>query len=221
MGMLPLDGDFAVMLQETGIAIRAQEMNAATAPRDKVYIPFLSERVVKTGSPSRGLGLLTAVSFKYMPENKVLSYTEIVQGEPRPCASACTGRGLTLINVYRPQARRSPSAGQVSLLTDVQMYATACRLCGQQALIIAGNTNLYVDATPSYGKCPLRLRGLRHPDGHSSLDGEHEGHTSPVAALGGRVPGQRAPRVMVPAGRCLDPGHGALRCSVWTTSQSA
>ena len=35
--MLPREGGFAIMLQETGIATRAQEMHVAAAPRDKGY----------------------------------------------------------------------------------------------------------------------------------------------------------------------------------------
>ena len=74
------------MLQETGIATRAQEMHLAAALRDKGYIPFFSSRLAETGatSTSRGGGLLTAVSSKYVAEHEVLSFTEIV---PRKAAA--------------------------------------------------------------------------------------------------------------------------------------
>ena len=67
--MLPREGGFAIMLQETGIAIR-----------EKGYTPFLSSWLAETGltSTSRGGRLLTAVSSKYMAEHEVLSFTEIV-----------------------------------------------------------------------------------------------------------------------------------------------
>ena len=54
--MLPQEGGFAIMLQETGIATRAQEMHVAAA---------------ETGatSTSRGVSLLTAVSSRYVAEH--------------------------------------------------------------------------------------------------------------------------------------------------------
>ena len=39
---VPREGGFAIMLQETGIATRAQEMHMAAALRDKGYTPFFS-----------------------------------------------------------------------------------------------------------------------------------------------------------------------------------
>ena len=80
--MLPQEGGFAIMLQETGIATRAQEMHVAAALRDKGYTAFLSSRLAETGatSTSRGGGLLTAVSSKYVAQHEVLSFREIVPG---------------------------------------------------------------------------------------------------------------------------------------------
>ena len=71
------------MLQETGIATRAQEMHVAAALRDKGYTAYFSSRLAETGatSTSRGGGLLTAVSSKYVAEHEVLSFTEIVPGK--------------------------------------------------------------------------------------------------------------------------------------------
>ena len=40
--MLPQQGGFAIMLQETGIATRSQGMHVAAALRDKGYTPFFS-----------------------------------------------------------------------------------------------------------------------------------------------------------------------------------
>ena len=58
--MLPQEGGFAIMLQETGIATRAQERHVAAALRDKGYTPLFSSRLAETGatSTSRGGGLL-------------------------------------------------------------------------------------------------------------------------------------------------------------------
>ena len=94
------------MLQETGIATRAQEMHVAAALRDKGYTPFLSSRLAETGatSTSRGGGLLTAVSSKYVAEHEVLSLTEIVPGKAAALEIRMDGGGLTLINVHGPQA---------------------------------------------------------------------------------------------------------------------
>ena len=50
--MLPQEGGFAIMLQETGIATRAQEMHVAAAFRDKGYTPFFSSRLAETGATS-------------------------------------------------------------------------------------------------------------------------------------------------------------------------
>ena len=83
--MLPQEGGFAIMLQETGIASRAQEMHVAAVLRDKGYTAFFSSRLAETGAPStsRGGGLLTAVSSKYVAEHEVLSFTEIGPWEGR------------------------------------------------------------------------------------------------------------------------------------------
>ena len=104
-GMLPQEGGFAIMLQETGIATRAQEMHVAAALRDKGYTAYFSSRLAETGatSTSRGGGLLTAVSSKYVAEHEVLSFTEIVPGKAAALEIRTDGGGLTLINVHGPQ----------------------------------------------------------------------------------------------------------------------
>ena len=50
--MLPRDGGFTIMLQETGIGTRGREMHVAAARRDKGYTPFFSSRLAETGSTS-------------------------------------------------------------------------------------------------------------------------------------------------------------------------
>ena len=147
--MLPREGNFAIMLQETGIAIRAQEMHVAAALRDKGYTPFFSSRLAETGatSTSRGGGLLAAVRSKYVAEHEVLSFTKIVPGKAAALKIRTDGGGLTLINVHGPQAGCSPWGGRAALWADIQMYATARSVGGRHPVVIAGDTNLYMDAT--------------------------------------------------------------------------
>ena len=108
--MLPQEGGFAIMLQETGIVTQAQEMHVAPALRDKGYTPFFSSRLAGTGATfaSRGGGLLIAVSSKYVAEHEVLSFTGIVPGKAAVLEIGMDGGGLTLINVHGPQAGCSP-----------------------------------------------------------------------------------------------------------------
>ena len=146
--MLPREGGFAIMLQQTGIATRVQEMHVATALWDKGYTPFFSSRLAETGatSTSRGGGLLTAVSSKYVAEHEVLSFTEIVPAKAAALEIRTDRGGLTLINVHGPQAGRSPCAGRAAFWADIQMYATARSLGGRHPVVIAGDTNVYMDA---------------------------------------------------------------------------
>ena len=146
-GMLPKEEGFAIMLQETGIATRAQEMHVAAALRDKGYTAFFSSRLAETGatSTSRGGGLLTAVSSKYVAEQEVLSFTEIVPGKAAALEIRTDGGGLTLINVHGPQAGCSPWAGPAAFWADIQRYATARSLGGRHPVVIAGDTNIYMD----------------------------------------------------------------------------
>ena len=147
--MLPREGGFATMLQETGIATRAQKMHVAAALRDKGYSPFFSSRLAETGatSTSRGVGLLTAVSSKYVAEHDVLSFTEVVPGKAAALEICTDGVGLFLINVHGPQAGCSPWARRAAFWADIQMYATARSLGGRHPVVIAGDTNVYMDAT--------------------------------------------------------------------------
>ena len=147
--MLPQGEGFAIMLQKTGIVTRAQEMHVAAALRDKGYTPFFSSRLTETGatSTSRGGGLLTAVSSKYVAEHEVLSVTEIVPGKAAALEIRTDGGRLTLINVHGTQAGCSPWAGRAAFWADIQMYATACSLGQRHPVVIAGDTNVYMDAT--------------------------------------------------------------------------
>ena len=121
----------------------------APALRDKGYTPFFSSRLAETGatSTSRGGGLLTAVSSKYVAEQEVLSSTEIVPGKAAALEIRTDGGGLTLINVHGPQAGCSPSAGRAAFWADIQMYARARSLSGRHPVVIAADTNVYMDAT--------------------------------------------------------------------------
>ena len=147
--MLPQEGGFAIMLQETGIVTRAQDMHVATALRDKGYTPFFSSRLPELGftSTSRGGGLLTAVSSKYMAEQEVLSFTELVPGKAAALEIHTDKGRLTLINVHGPQPGCSPWVGRAAFWAYIQMYATARSLCRRHPVVIAGNTNIYMDAT--------------------------------------------------------------------------
>ena len=145
--MLPREGGFAIMLQETGIAHRAQEMHMAAALRGKGYTPFFSSWLAETGATStwRGGGLLTAVSSKYVAEHEVLGFTEIVPGKAAATEIRTDRGGLTLINVQGPQAGCSPWAGRAAFWADIQMYATAHSLGGRHPVVIAGDINVYMD----------------------------------------------------------------------------
>ena len=114
--MLPQDGGLAILLQETGIANRAQEMHEAAALRDKGYTLFSSSRLAETGaaSTSRGASLLTAVSSNYMVEHEVLGFTEIVSWKGAALEIRTEGGSLTLINVHGLQAGCSPWTGQAA-----------------------------------------------------------------------------------------------------------
>ena len=146
--MLPQEGGFAIMLQETGIATRAPEMHVAAAVRDKGYTPSFSSRLAETGSTSasRGGGLLTAVSSKYVADHQVLSFTQFVPGKAA-ALEIHTDKGDLTLYVHRQQAGCSPWAGRAALWPDIQMYATARSLGGRHPVVIAGDTNVYMDAT--------------------------------------------------------------------------
>ena len=136
------------MLHQTGFATQVQEMHIAAALRHKGYTPFFSSCLAEAGSTStsRGGGLLTAVSSKYLAEHEVLSFTELVPGKARALEIRAHKGGLTLINVHGPQAGCSPWAGWAAFWADIQMYATARSLGGRHPVVIAGDTNIYMDA---------------------------------------------------------------------------
>ena len=147
--MPPEEGGFAIMLQETGITTRAQDMHVAAAPRNKGYTPFFSSRLAERGAPStwRGGGLVNAVNSKYMAEHEVLSFTKIVLRKAAALGISTDRGGLTLINVHGRQAGCSPWAGQAAFCADIQTYATARSLGGRHPMVIAADINIYMDAT--------------------------------------------------------------------------
>ena len=120
------------MLQETGIATRAQEMHVAAALRDKGYTAYFSSRLAETGatSTSRGGALLTAVSSKYVRSTRCSASRKLAPESRGPGDPHGRG-GLTLINVHGPQAGCSPWAGRAAFWADIQMYATARSLGGE------------------------------------------------------------------------------------------
>ena len=123
-------------------------MHVAAALRDKGYSPFSSSRLADTGatSTSRGGGLLTAVSSKYVAEHEVLSFTKIVPGKAAVLEIRTDRGNLTLINAHGLQAGCSLWAGRVAFWADIQMYATARSLGGRQPVVIVGDSNVYMDA---------------------------------------------------------------------------
>ena len=165
--MLPREGGFAIMLQETGIATRAQEMHVAAALGDKGYTPFFSSGLAETGatSTSRGGGLLTAVSSKYVAEHEVRSFTEIVPGKAAAPEIRMDGGGLTLINVHGPQAGCSPWAGRAAFWADIQMYATARSIGGRHPVVIAETP------TSTWMPPPTRPRSTSERAGRPAVSG--------------------------------------------------
>ena len=150
--MLPEEGGFATMLQDTGIARRAQEIHPAAALRAKGYTPFFSRRLAETGCTFtyRGGGLFTAVSSKYMAEHRVFTFTKTVPGKGAALEIRTDKGGHTLTIVHGPQAGCSPLAGQAAFRADIQMNATARSLGWRHPVLIASNTNIYMDAATNF-----------------------------------------------------------------------
>ena len=213
--MLPREGGFAIMLQETGIASRAQEMHVAAALRNKGYTPFFSSRLVETGatSTSRVLGLLNAVSSKYVAEHEVLGFTKIVPGKAAALEIRTDGGGLNLINVDGSRAGCSLWAGWAALWADIQMYATARSLGGRHPVVIAGDTNVYMDATSNPATEHLRAGWEAHGFRRAPAGGEEDMTPTlhPSRHRSGHLPGQRTPPAVVSAGKRLCSRHGTPR----------
>ena len=147
--MLPQEGGFAIMLQKTGIATLAQEIHVAAALRDKGYTPFFQQL---TG----GDGVHPHLDRRGPPHRRQQQRHGQARGAQFDGAGPRKGRaleirtdtgGLTLINVNGPQAGCSPWAGRTAFWADIQMYATARSLGGRHPMVIAGDTNIYMDAT--------------------------------------------------------------------------
>ena len=148
----------------------------AAALRDKGYTPFFSSQLAATGatSTSRGGGLLTAVSSKYVAEHEELSFTEIVPGKAAALEIRTDGGGLTLINVHGPQAGCSPWAGRAAFWADIQMYARA-----RHGTV--GDTQWSLRVTPTSTCMPPPTR----PQSTSARAGR------PAVSGGPRQPGRR------------------------------
>ena len=121
-------------------------MHIAAALWDKGYIPFFGTRLVETGSTPRGGGLLTAGCCKYVAEHEILSFTENVPGQAAALEIRTEKGGLTLINVHEPQAGSSPWATRAALWADINTYAMARSLGGRHPVVLAGDTNVYMEA---------------------------------------------------------------------------
>ena len=76
----------------------------------------------------------------------MLSSTEIVPGKAAALEIRTDKGGLALINVHSLQASCSPWAGWAAFWADIQIYATVRTLDGRHPLVIACDTNIYMDA---------------------------------------------------------------------------
>ena len=77
----------------------------------------------------------------------MVSFSEIIPRKAAALEIRTDGGGLTLINVHGPPAGCSPWAGRAAFWADIQMYATARSLRWRHPVVIAGDTNVYMDAT--------------------------------------------------------------------------
>ena len=77
----------------------------------------------------------------------MVSFTEFVPGKAAALDIGTDGGGLTLINVHGPQAGCSPLAGRAAFPADIQIYATARSLGVRHPVVIARDSNIYMDAT--------------------------------------------------------------------------
>ena len=148
-GVLSREGGFAIMLQVTGIAIRAQEMHVAAALRDKGYAPFFSSRLAETGAtPSREGKASSPRSAASTWESTRCSVSQKTSpGRPRPWRSARTGEASpSSTSTDRRQAAAHGREGRRSGST-YKLKATARSLGGRHSVVIAGDTNIYMDAT--------------------------------------------------------------------------
>ena len=207
-GMLFQEEGFAIMLQETGIYTRAQEMHVAAALWEKWYTPFFTSRLAETGSSSnsRGGGLLNAVSSKYVAEHQVLSFTEIVPWKATALEIRTDKGGLTLINIHGPRAGCFPWAGRAACWAGIQIYATVRGLGERHPVVIAGNTNIYMDA-PTDPATEHFCAGWEACGFKRATASRMEDMTRPNT---GWTPSWSAdPPAMVPEGERLGSRHGA------------
>ena len=110
----------------------------------------------------------------------MLSLTELVPWKATGLEIRMDNGGLTLINVNGPQAGSSPWAGRVAFWADIQMYATERSLGGRHPVIIAGDTNIYMDAAtnPATEPSGWEACGLRRATVGGMEDMTHTRHPS-------------------------------------------
>ena len=110
---------------------------------------------VRTGfsSISRGAGLLTAVSCKYVAEYYVLSFTKIVSSKAWALGIR-TGKGVLTPDHQHSQGagRQLPLGGRAAFRANIQMYAAVRSLGGRHPVLVADDTNIYIDATTNPAK---------------------------------------------------------------------
>ena len=187
------------MLQETGVATRAQEMHVAAALQDKGYTPFFSSRLAETGvtSTSRGGGLVTSVSSKYVAEHEVLSGP----GDPH-------GRG-------RPQPHQRPqTAGRLLPVGGtggvLGRHTNVCHGAQPRWETPGGHRKGHqrlhgCHLEPGHGALPRGLGDQRFPEGHDRRRGGHDPHAPPVPAQGAHLPGRKNPSCRGPCGKVSRP----------------
>ena len=86
----------------------------------------------------------------------MLCFTELVHGKAAALEIRADKGGLTLIDIQGPQAGCSPWAGRAAFWADIQMYATASSLGGRHPVVIAADTNIYMDAATNLATEQLR-----------------------------------------------------------------
>ena len=110
--------------------------------------PFFSSRLADTGSTStsRGGGLRTALQQQVRGRARGAQFHGTRLWEPRVPADP-HGQGRPHPHQYpRAPGRLPPWAGWAAFWADIQMYATARSLGGRHPVVIAGDTNIYMDA---------------------------------------------------------------------------
>ena len=141
----------------------------------------------------------------------MLSFTEIVLRKAAALEIRTDRGGVTLIDVHGQQAGCSPWAGQQPFWADIQMYATARSLGGRHSVVIASDTNVYMDATTNPATEHF-CAGWKACGFRRGTAGGEEDMTPKLPPSWHRVETFlviRAPPAVVPAGERLGPRRGA------------